>query len=761
MVRKDKRAKRLLADPRELPVPLEDLAARGQDYFDREDYTSAIRAWERLWNEQPLARLDEKRLAAALAEAYFRRGATSLPPSMADLVRAAELTPTEPRYRYRLGEVYYRRGDWESAVEWFGPLVEGAKPYARAAVPLAAALISLRVDITKHRVWHLVPAEDRAWLVRVWALVNPQGRRAPVPSDAETAGAGSFWNNVSGVVSGRSGAAVALEEQISNESLPPLCAAVGHYYLGVLAWREGSLHRAAVAWKTSIQLGLHTSWARHNMFAVCQHLAVELIDGIWDEGEVSASDGLLEPAARDRLEQALQWADLGLQIVPDDALLLEVKRHIVFHLGYAAAISGNWEIAAKCWQDGKDAGDGSRSLLINLAIASEKLGRYALAADCWAQVVRRRPKSPNSPSVWGQEQVARMWRHVAENYRKAGDYEAATRTYRNAVKWAPADSSLKLDLVEALMADGRSRAASTVVEEILHVDGDNVEALCWQATIREEDRFYGEAERLWRRVLTLQPDHLRSRMRIAGLYEADGDVLRQSGKLASALTSYHQGLQYMPENPRLHTSIALCHAQQQDMEAARQHFRLALENASNLTDAYYWVIRGWLYLGDWDEVHSSILQTEKLRPPPSGRFYVDMAEYAAHLGRSEWIDYFLERAYSQEPDNTQLLVDIALVLGENGESKKAVDYLLRVAQMDPQSAVAHMWLGNYYFSFLQEPELAEQHWTRAEELAREAKNLGVLFQMRMIKGIRRVHNVAGSSDGIQHLPESSRGPQGE
>jgi tetratricopeptide (TPR) repeat protein len=748
MVRKDKRARRPLVDFGEMDATPADLLARGYDRFEREDYTAAITAWEKILKEEGVHGSVDARLTVALAEAYFRRGVTSLPASIADLMHAADLAPGEPRYYLHVGHVYFERGDWEAAVEWYSPLVEGHEPYVRAVIPLAAALAALGVDITKHAVWQLLSEQDRHWFLPALALFRDKGPRELFTKVGDADVGGSFWWGLWSVWNGLREAVKPFEVWLSRGDLPPLCVGVGYYYLGVYFWQQGDPGRAAELWQGALESGLQTSWARHNFFVACQRLASDLIAEATQEGAPSQVEAILERETQQKLEQALQWAESGLLIVPDDKHLLTVKRYVFFRLGHSAAIAGDWEKAATYWQGSRDAGDTSRSLLINLAVASEKLGRYAVAADCWGQVVRRRPKRSDSPNSWSQEQVARMWRHVAENYRKVGDYEAATRTYRNAVKWAPEDVGLRLDLVEALMADGRPRAASTVVDEILKMSPDNVDALAWRATIYQYGMFYTDAQRLWHRVLELQPDHFRARMHIAGLHEANGDALQRLGRFNEARATYMEGLRYTPESPRLHSSIAVCYAKNDDTQSARQHFQQALEVALNRMDAYYWVIRGWMYLGRWKEVQTLIHQMEDVDPLPPGTLFVELAEFAAYLDRLEWVDYLLERAHSLEPENTHLLLEIALVLGENGQEEKAIDYLRRVLQLDPRSAIAHLWLGNYSYSLLLEPEIAEKHWTRAEELAHETNDLEVLLQMRTVRDIVRYQQRSeGVDDG--------------
>src|SRR5579864_9188526 len=104
-----KKARRPQPTPMPLAAPLTE-SERGLQAFSRHDYDAAITAWTGVLRAQ--ASLS---VAAALAEAHFRRACTNLRKSpaqaLADLKAAIGLLPDDAIYNYHLGLAYHRLGD--------------------------------------------------------------------------------------------------------------------------------------------------------------------------------------------------------------------------------------------------------------------------------------------------------------------------------------------------------------------------------------------------------------------------------------------------------------------------------------------------------------------------------------------------------------------------------------------------------------------------------------------------------------------------
>ena len=90
---------------------------------------------------------------------------------------------------------------------------------------------------------------------------------------------------------------------------------------------------------------------------------------------------------------------------------------------YADALANRWKQAIEQWEKARSLGEVSRALIQNLALAYEKTEQFLKSAELWRQVVRRRPRRADAPDALTPQQVALLWGHVADCYRRAGDVE--------------------------------------------------------------------------------------------------------------------------------------------------------------------------------------------------------------------------------------------------------------------------------------------------------------------------------------------------
>ncbi len=690
------------------------LIPRGKSAFERGDLNAAIDAWE-----EALRKASTPALAAALAEAYFRRGVTSVPPGVHDLERATELVPGDSRLQYHLGRAFHWQGELDEAAAIYRALLAKDPPYRRAAFPLAQILTMQGQDAAADPAWSQLSPNEQDRLICVKALKD--GRPTVALRRAPRDDTDALWSGLAGLALGETDT-TDLQAALSATHLPSTARAVACYYLGVAAGRQDRWQEAIDHWQTARGAGLDTPWLRQNLAGACRLQAQQLL--------ASPGDG---PDEEKRWAEAFRLAELGLKFVPTDSDLIAIKQQAHLHLGYMAALDGQWATALSHWQTASQGDKVERGLVINLALANEKLENYSQAADLWRQALRRRPRKANAPDALSDDQVAHMWQHVAENYRKAGDYEEATKVYRNAIKWDPDNVELRLSLVEALMADGRTWAALNMVNEVLISHPNHVEALAWQAQIYEEDDYWYAAQRAWERVLAVDPHHVQARQHLAFLYEEQGDQHLAWGLFGEAITAYQKGLEYTPNSAKLSASIGLCYLLQGKEEEARQQFERAFSAEPDNLPARYLAIRGWLEAAQWDEAWAVLQQAENLTPPPATGFYVDLAEFCQELEQPEWAKRLLKRAEERNPNDPRLLFEIAMALTHQGPEPQAIGYLRRALDLDPSMAEAHLWLGNLYFAALGQTRLAKRHWQQAESIAQRNGDQAMIYQIRLVK----------------------------
>jgi tetratricopeptide (TPR) repeat protein len=293
--------------------------------------------------------------------------------------------------------------------------------------------------VLKDPVWALLTEAQQQTLAVAEALIKGKAESTlqrlaenPLPP---------IWQGLTALVQGDTAtASIVLNPLASPDSdASPQVRTVVRYYLGVIAAQGDQWEAALAHWQAAQSDGFNPPRLRRNISAVAYHQALQA----QQTGQPQQAQKLLElvsdPGSHVRgLAQQLSW-----------------------EAGYAAAQKSDWQQALANWQQAEQAGDDSRRLLFNLALAYQHQEKFWQAADSWRTLLRRRPRKADHPDALTDQQVARIWQNVAENYSKAGHYEEAITTYRNALKWAPENLEIRLKLVDALQSEGRWQAPRT------------------------------------------------------------------------------------------------------------------------------------------------------------------------------------------------------------------------------------------------------------------------------------------------------------
>ena len=182
-------------------------------------------------------------------------------------------------------------------------------------------------------------------------------------------------------------------------------------------------------------------------------------------------------------------------------------------------------------------------------------------------MVRRRPRKTDHPDYLTDAQVAALWNHAADCYEHTEQEGEVETCLRNALKYAPDDTALRLRLADTLLDQQRGDAAETQLLEITTRDPQNVEALVRLGRLYEEwwDR---EPMPIWRQVLAINPTHPEAREALANDYvkmvndESPFAAYRFSidypGK--SHIEILEIGLRELPGHPVLLVALGIAHA---------------------------------------------------------------------------------------------------------------------------------------------------------------------------------------------------------
>lgn len=681
------------------------LAQQGRQAFQQADYTTAIKAWEhaRQKPNPPSA------LAAALAEAYFRRALSQRSSSLADLQQAVKLQPKEPRYRYHLALAYHRQGALAEAEPLYRQLLAETPPFTRAAAPLTQLLIEQKRAVTIDAAWLQLTPSERAELALAEALAQ---KNMSTLSQLAAKSLSPFWRGL---------AAIALHDTATaQQCLQPLATSpdtlslqmrsVARYYLGVIAAEAGQ--PAALAhWQAAQADGLDSPHLQHNLEAAAYAQALKA----------------------QQAGQPHQAVDLLAQVrQPDDAVNV-LARQLNLELGYAASQKGDWATALSHWQQAEKAGDDSRRLVCNLALAYQHQQNYRQAAEYWRALLRRRPRKADHPDVLTDPQVARLWQNIAENYDQAGDLEEAITTYKNAIKWAPDNINLRLKLVETYQYEGRWQAAENELERILETDPNNVPALTMLAECYSDDYSPHRTRQLLQRVLELEPHNPVARQQLAHTYEKEGlGWSMLSGNSKKAIAVYKEGLKYVPDSQRLLVLIGGSYADWGKLELARDYLSQAIALNPGDLDTLHTIFVIWITYKSLPDLHQTLAHIKSLTPPPPGAFFMDLFGHCNKAGLKSEVEeilHFVEERYAADDD---VMVSLGSTYIDLEDDHKAAAILRRVLQKNPNHIEANIELGIVYY-LLGQTRLAKNHWAKAEAQARKENNLILLHRIKLTK----------------------------
>lgn len=683
------------------------LAQQGLKAFQQVDYEAAINAWEQA-KKKPNP---PNTLAAALAEAYFRRAVSSAGPRLTDLQKTVQLQPADPRYRYHLALTYHRQGELAQAEPLYRRLLTEAPPFTRAAVPLTQLLIEQKKPVTKDPVWEQLSPAEQTQLAAAEALLKNKAdstlrRLAEQPLDP-------LWAGLVGLALKEKATAQQNLAACLEPTLPLLGQGVARYYLGVLAAEEGQTEVAWQQWQAAQAAGLNSRHLRQNLAALAYEQALQAQQA----GKPRQAAAFLEQTQLNDIA----YGDLRA-----------LQQQLNWELGYAAAQKGEWPQALTYWQKAERGGDDSRPLLYNLALAYQHTAHYRQAAEAWRTLLRRRPRKADHPDALSDQQVARIWQNVADNYSKAEDYEEAITTYKNAVKWAPDNINLRLKLVEAYQMEGRWQAAENELNRILEKEPDHIPALTLLAESYSESYYPGQARRIWHRILELEPQNPVARQQLAHSYAQDGGRLSRWGMYDEALKIYQEGLSHVPNSQPLLVMMGGAYADQKKLEQARTYLDQARAINPDDLSTLHTIFIIWLSNDSPQDARQTFEHTQAVTTPVPGAFFLDLAEHCDEYEQAKLGRQILEYTEKRYLEDENIQVGVAMVYINLDEDQRGVPILRRVLQKNPAHIEANIQLGVAYH-FMDQSRLAQRHWSTAENLARKNNDHLLLHRIKLMK----------------------------
>lgn len=610
-----------------------------------------------------------------LAEAHFR--AAMLDDNLDDRLRrltaALAETPDASKLHFHYGITLWQLGRQEEALS----ALETAASQEPQRPGLAYLLALARIAVG--RSWdaaRLAPTEaNTARLVQ--RLVQGKPRRGAMTLQEPLLGRGTeLWQALIAMREDPTAAPQAQLKLAAEQNTRRPVGRILNYYRGIAALRAGDSDGARTALLYAQGAGLNTPWLTENLTALMRSEIVELA-------------------------QADRWQDLVnlLGRLPDpgaDRILAETGSLAYYHLGYEAAQAGRWQTAAQHWRKANELSP-SRHIAQNLALAEEALGNWLNAAEAWRDMVRRRPRKETHPDYLTDLQVAALWRHAADCYQHTDAVGEVETCLRNALKYAPEDTALRMRLADTLLADQRGDAAETQLQEVLAVEPQNLEALLHLARLYET-QWNRDPLPIWRQVLAINPTHPEAREAVANSYL---QTVRQASVMMPYIRSVahlgksnievlEAGLREMPDHPRLLAELGAQYARLEQFEAARAFLLKAFQVAPQEVDVVGQVLHELLHARAGDAVENllpAVRQLPRLLPA----FWFHQVTMALQCSLSEqWAELFIEEAVklAGQPWVEDTRAGLLLEAYDLAYEEKATGLLARLAQRIRQEAPA-------------------------------------------------------------------------
>jgi len=568
---------------------------------------------------------------------------------------------------------------------------------ARAAYPLALALLQRGDDPGTHTVWSALSDEERTVLRHASAF-----RRRPYNLPPE---APALWRCLSVLDEGdMEGARHALREVLEEES-SALEKGVAHYYLGAMAAVAERWEEAARSWNAARAAGYMSSWLAENAGELYHRLAEDRLQ----DGDVEGASAAAEEALRHK---------------PGDSRLEELVSQAYQRKGYRAASDGEWEEALECWQVANEVGRGSFRLAYNLALAYEQAEEWVTAGETWREALRRRPRKADHPDAISDEEVARLWRRAAEAYDRAGEYEEAANVYRQALKWNPNDLQTRTALAEGLMNDGRLVAAQNELGRILERDPDNIPALLrmGEAIAQDDHWWQSSAPTYWKRVLELDPDNASARQSLVDFMLDRAEDMAYWGSYALAIKDLQQALELQPNDGRVLAALGSSYLGMGDEETGRSYIELAKAKDPHNLGVYAILLEAWIQQGDVERAREVMAQAEAATEDIPFPFYISQATLCLESKYEELARPWLERAVEKAPPGEPILAAIGEMAMMAQAPIIAREYLERAIEAEQTSGQAYLILGLLAVLADDDLKTAKKHWHQAERIARKERD---------------------------------------
>ena len=321
------------------------------------------------------------------------------------------------------------------------------------------------------------------------------------------------------------------------------------------------------------------------------------------------------------------------------------------------------------------------------------------------------------------------WINLGLIYRSLGDRDSALSTFEKAIKLAPKDQKVKLELSVEQLYCGQLTKCRKNLEELLEIDPKNAWVLIKLGKLYRKENKRNEAMESFLKALQVSPKAISAHIQIA----IELQYLRRFDEAEQKL---YQALEYHPNNFYALMQIAQLEQTRQKLDVALEYYQKVIDHYPNSIEPHLKIIGILGGLGRVDEAKNN-LKLLYQQYPQAFRILIHYGYLKRRLGQRkkalQWFNLAQEKAsnLAQNLEAQILAIEELIALGRLDEAIKFIDPIIqqfpdnlraqmikgRILQKQPNLIAA----ANLYRSILSSDA---NHFNSRIELARIYSQLG-------------------------------------
>lgn len=281
----------------------------------------------------------------------------------------------------------------------------------------------------------------------------------------------------------------------------------------------------------------------------------------------------------------------------------------------------------------------------------------------------------------------------AQKYLDAKKYEEASIEYRNAIRLDKGHIPSYLGIAKAFQQMGRPQDAIATYQEILRLDGKNVQAklrlgeYMLIAGTRNPDIFK-QAQQMAEEVLQAEPENIEALILL-------GNVHSGRNETAKAVPLYEKALSLEPSNLSATLNLAAVQLRNKDAAHAEETFKRALEQHPKDIQPYLAIAAFYSSAGRLQDAENQLKKAFDLAPSDSRSLYA-LSNYYLATKRVEEAENVFRQAMARKPEDREPRWGLADFFLRQRNLDKAIEALNDVLKLNKNDAPALLRLAEIH-----------------------------------------------------------------